>query len=103
MAKTNGKGLTHLQRKESNRAKEVLDDAEGICNQLKALWLLNTDKLGPMAEHIEASRCLTMTYNNIGVLYKQDKKENVAIRYLKKVVEIEEKMVNCETQKTDLA
>ena len=32
IAKTNGKGLTHLQRKESNRAKEVLDDAEGICN-----------------------------------------------------------------------
>lgn len=38
-----------------------------------------------------------MTYNNLGVHYKQDAKENVAIRYLKKVVEIEEQMVNCET------
>lgn len=66
-----------------------------MCNQMKAMWMLNTDKLGPMHEHIEASRCLTMTYNNLGVYFKQEKKENVAIKYLKKVVEIEEQMVNC--------
>lgn len=44
-----------------------------------------------------------MTYNNLGVHYKQEAKEKVAIRYLKKAVEIEEQMVTCESQNTDLA
>lgn len=44
-----------------------------------------------------------MTYNNLGVLYKQMKKEDVAIKYLKKVVEVEEKMTNCDSQSIDLA
>ena len=72
------------------RARETLDEAETICNQLRAIWTLNTSKLGSFFDNVEACRCFTMTYNNLGVLYKQEKKENVAIRYLKKVVEIEE-------------
>ena len=46
-----------------------------------------------MADNIEASKCLTMTLNNLGVFNKQQKKEEIAIIYLKKVVEIEERMV----------
>ena len=44
-----------------------------------------------------------MTYNNLGVLHKQRKREEVAIKYLKKVVEVEEKMTNSETQTLELA
>ena len=44
-----------------------------------------------------------MTYNHLGVYYKQEGKENIAIRYLKQVVAIEESMVSSETQKLELA
>ena len=44
-----------------------------------------------------------MTYNNLGVVHKQLKKEDRAIKYLKKVVEIEEKMIDAPTQTIDLA
>ena len=42
-----------------------------------------------MYDHIDSCRSLTNTYNNLGVYHKQLKKEEVAIRYLKKVVEVE--------------
>ena len=92
-----------MQRKELPRAQEILAEAETQCNQLKALWTVNTDKLGPLANNIEVCRCLTMTYNNLGVLNKQDFKNNVAIRYLKRVLELEAQMVNCPTQANDMA
>ena len=44
-----------------------------------------------------------MTYNNLGVYHKQNCKQNLAIKYLKMVVEIETEMFNCPTQKTDMA
>ena len=53
------------------RARETLDEAETICNQLKAVWTLNMDKLGNFFDNVEACRCFTMTFNNLGVLYKQ--------------------------------
>ena len=68
----------------------MLTEAESLCNQLKANWLLNKSKLGPMSHNIDASKSLTMTYNNLGVHYKQTAKQNVTVRYLKKVLEIEE-------------
>ena len=44
-----------------------------------------------------------MTYNNLGILNKQMKRADQAIKYLKRMVEIEEKMTNSETQTIDLA
>ena len=44
-----------------------------------------------------------MTYNNLGILNKQMKRADQAIKNLKKVVEIEEKMTNSESQAMELA
>ena len=54
-------------------------------------------------EHVDSCRAMTMTYNNLGVFHKQNFKQNIAIKYLKMVVEIEGEMFSCPTQKTDMA
>ena len=46
---TNSEGLNYLQRNEGSRALETLDEAEMLCNKLKATWVLNTEKLGPLS------------------------------------------------------
>ena len=56
-----------------------------------------------MYDSQEASQCLTMTYRNLGVYYKQMLKIDTAIRYLKKVIEIEKQMTSSVNQAVDLA
>lgn len=94
---TNSNALNFLQRNEGSKAIATLDLAEMLCNKLKATWVLNTEKLGPMSKNLVASRSLIMTYNNLSVYYKQQLKEQVAIRYLKKVCTLQEQMVTSDT------
>lgn len=65
--------------------------------------MLNTDKLGPMHRNTEVCRCFSMTFNAYGVYYKNLGKLEQSIRYLKKVVDLEEKMDICYTQQLDLS
>ena len=46
--------------------------AEQEVNELKSLWQQNKKDLGDMLEHIDSCRAMTMTYNNLGVFYKQN-------------------------------
>ena len=50
-----------------------------------------------MMEHVDSCRAMTMTYNNLGVFHKQNFKQNIAIKYLKMVVDIEGEMFSCPT------
>lgn len=42
-----------------------------------------------MLQNTTVCKALTTTYNNLGVFYKSQGKTNLAIKYLKQVLEIE--------------
>jgi len=50
-----------------------------------------------MHRNLDVCRCLTMTYNARGVHFRKQLKNEQSICYLKKVVEVEEKMDVCYT------
>ena len=62
----------HMQKDEKVNCINQMQRAEQEVNQLKSLWQQNKKDLGDMLEHIDSCRAMTMTYNNLGVYYKQN-------------------------------
>ena len=94
-----------MQRQEKQRALEIFDEATIFCDQLRSFWQSEKGQLGGgrFETNNEAAWAVAMTYNNLGILHKQMKRADQAIKNLKKVVEIEEKMTNSESRAMELA
>ena len=56
-----------------------------------------------MLQNTTVCKALTTTYNNLGVFYKSQGKTNLAIKYLKQVLEIEQEMTASDTKDSDIA
>lgn len=56
----------------------------------KKFWYLNQKDLGDLLDCTEAYRCITLTYNNLGLIYKKMNKPQVSAKYFKQILEIEQ-------------
>ena len=72
IVKLNGKALNHMQRSEKVNCLNFLTKAEQEVTALKSLWQQNKKELGDIMDHIDSCRSMTMTFNNMGVFYKQE-------------------------------
>ena len=78
--------------KEGNetKAEKHLLDAESQTNKFKKFWYLNQRELGDLLDCHQAYKCITLTLNNLGLMYKKQNKLSQSAKYFKQILEIEE-------------
>eukprot|EP00347_Sterkiella_histriomuscorum_P011207 403373338 len=103
IAKLNKQAMQNFKLGEKDPALRMLMNAEKLCESLKQYWYFKQKELGDMLSNNTVCKAFTTTYNNLGVFHKQSGKTNLAIKYLKQVLEIEQEMNNADNQEQEIA
>ena len=65
------RGIGFMQTGHYTKALKDLLDAEALVDKLKRFWYLNAKGLGDLLECAQAYKAITLTLNNLGLLYKK--------------------------------
>ncbi|CDW76655.1 tpr domain containing protein [Stylonychia lemnae] len=93
IGRLNKQAMSQFKVGEKDPALKLLNKAEKMCENLRHIWYQQQKELGDMLTNTYACKAFTTTYNNLGVFYKSQGKTNLAIKYLKQVLEIEQEMI----------
>ena len=90
----NKKGIKELKEGNEKKAEMFLKDAEAQTDRFKKFWYLNQKELGDLLDCHQAYKCITLTLNNLGLMYKKQNKLSSSARFFKQILEIEEAVKN---------
>ena len=87
---TNKKGIKELKNLNYQAAEKYLRAGEGMVEDFKKFWYHNQKELGDLLECTQAYKCITLTFNNLGLMYKKINKYSQSAMYFKQILQIEE-------------
>ena len=79
----NKKGIKELKLLKYEAAEKLLRSGEGLVEDFKKFWYHNQKELGDLLECTQAYKCITLTFNNLGLMYKKINKYNQSAMYFK--------------------
>lgn len=90
----NKKGIHELKLNNIKQAEKHFLEAEVLQTNFRKFWYLNQKELGDLLECNHAYKCITLTMNNLGLMYKKLGRLNISVKYFKQILQIEEAVMD---------